>query len=164
MPAPARHHRCAVVALVAAVVNAYPEYVNCGEELRIGQRWMGRDSEASTLAVSLTDAATNAPIACGSTVASGTRVRATIANLDSSEQYVLEATGGVAYGNFCIENTRAMTNHSSSTSLIPCPWSGPTRLHMGLCTSRVCVSRVSDPRRRRGRRSRRPRRLPVLFI
>ena len=107
MPAPARHHRCAVVALVAAVVQAYPEYVNCGEELRIGQRWMGRDSEASTLAVSLTDAATNAPIACGSTVASGTRVRATIANLDSGEQYVVEAVGGVAYGNFCTENTRA---------------------------------------------------------
>ena len=107
MPAPARHHRCAVVALVVTLVNAYPEYVNCGEELRIGQRWMGKDSEASTLAVALTDAATNAPIACGSTVASGTRVRATIANLDSGEQYVLEVTGGVAYGNFCSQNTRA---------------------------------------------------------
>ena len=68
MPAPARHHRCAVVALVAAVVQAYPDYVNCGEELRIGQRWMGKDSEASQLLIALTDAATNAPIACGSTV------------------------------------------------------------------------------------------------
>ena len=100
--------RCAAAALlVVALVSAYPDYVNCGEELRIGQRWMGKDSEASTLAVSLTDAATNAPIACGATVATGTRVRATIANLDSGEQYVVEASGGVAYGNFCTENTRA---------------------------------------------------------
>ena len=97
----------AAALLVVALVDAYPDYVNCGEELRIGQRWMGKDSEASTLAVSLTDAAANAPIACGSTVASGTRVRATIANLDSREQYVLEAVGGVSYGNFCSENTRA---------------------------------------------------------
>ena len=89
------------------MVNAYPEYVNCGEELRIGQRWMGRDSEASSLVVALTDAATNAPIACGATVATGTRVRATIANLDGGEQYVVEATGGVSYGNFCSQNTRA---------------------------------------------------------
>ena len=37
------HHRCAVVALVVTLVNAYPDYVNCGEELRIGQRWMGKD-------------------------------------------------------------------------------------------------------------------------
>ena len=81
---------------MAALVNAYPEYVNCGEELRLGQRWMGKDSEASTLAVQLEDAATNAPIACGATVATGTRVRAIIGNLDSGEQYVVEATGGVA--------------------------------------------------------------------
>ena len=37
--------RCAAAALLAvALVDAYPEYVNCGEELRIGQRWMGKDS------------------------------------------------------------------------------------------------------------------------
>ena len=75
----------AAALLVVALVDAYPDYVNCGEELRIGQRWMGKDSEASTLAVSLTDAATNAPMACGSTVASGTRVRAIIGILDSGE-------------------------------------------------------------------------------
>ena len=100
---------CAAAALlVVALVDAYPEYVNCGEELRIGQRWMGKDSEASTLAVALTDAATNAPIACGSSVASGTRVRATIANLDGSEQFVLEASGAsTSYGNYCSENTRS---------------------------------------------------------
>ena len=94
--------------LVAALVDAYPEYVNCGDELRIGQRWMGKDSEASQLLIALTDATTNAPIACGSTVATGTRVRATIPSLDSGEQYVLEASGASAsYGNFCSENTRA---------------------------------------------------------
>ena len=102
-----RYAVAAAALLVVALVDAYPEYVNCGEELRIGQRWMGRDSEASSLVVALTDAATNAPIACGSSVASGTRVRAIIANLDSGEQYVVEATGGVSYGNFCSENTRA---------------------------------------------------------
>ena len=101
--------RCAAAALLAvALVNAYPEYVNCGEELRIGQRWMGKDSEASQLLIALTDATTNAPIACGSTVATGTRVRATIPSLDSGEQFVLEASGASAsYGNFCSENTRA---------------------------------------------------------
>ena len=95
-------------ALVVATVHAYPEYVNCGVELKTGQRWMGKDSEASALGVSLVDAATGASVDCGSSIATGTRLRATIASLDGGEQYVLEAVGAdVSYGNFCAENTRS---------------------------------------------------------
>ncbi len=113
-----RHHRLVphstfprlpLAALVLLpLTTAYPEYVNCGSELKTGQRWMGKDSVASTLSIALVDVATGMIIACGASVAAGTWIRAKIANLPSNEQYLLEAIGATqTFGNICSETTRS---------------------------------------------------------
>ena len=114
MPAP-RSRRIFAAALVLRGVHGYPEYVPCGEALRTGVRWMGRDSVESAYDIGLTDVATGASIACGATVSAGTRIKAVIADptrddgvLTNAQQWVLEAVGAAnSYGNFCTNNKRA---------------------------------------------------------